>query len=197
MNVYPIALFFHVSGAIGVFVGIGTLLLGTAALRRAKRVEQVRTIAGPMVAGRMVKSEPVSVIDLLVISGVLLIAATGLYMALTVWGLRSGWIDMALVSFALMAPIGPVVINPRLHAIASAADKAPDGPLPESLYVRTHDPVLGTALQTLAAWLLGIVFLMTNKPSFAGSITVMAVSLAVGLASGVPFWRVARIRARG
>jgi hypothetical protein len=43
-------------------------------------------------------------------------------------------------------------------------------------------------LQTGAAIVLGIVFLMTTKPALVGSITTMAVALALGLASGLPFW---------
>jgi hypothetical protein len=196
VNLYPILLFLHVTGAICIFVGFGTLLLGTAALRRAKRVEQLRAIAGPMVAGRRVGREHVSVIDVVVIIGVLLVAATGLYMALSTWGgWRTDWIKVAMISFALMAPVGPLVINPRLHALARAADEAPSGPLPEPLFLNTHDPILGTALWTLTAWLLGIVFLMTNKPSLGHSIAAMAVSLAVGLgASGLALWRAERTR---
>ena len=40
-------------------------------------------------------------------------------------------------------------------------------------------------LQTVTILLLGIVFLMTNKPSLIGSLIVMAVALVLGLASGV------------
>ena len=186
MNLYPILLFLHVTGAICIFVGFGTLLFGMAALRRAKHVEQLRAIVGPMVAGRRVGREHVSVIDLLAIVGVLLVAATGLYMALSAWGgWRTDWIKVAMISFLLMAPIGPFVINPRLHAVASAADQAPSGPLPEALRLKTRDPILRTALWTLTTWLFGIVFLMTNKPSLKSSIAVMAISFAVGSGASV------------
>lgn len=187
MKIYAIALFFHLVGVIGMFVGMGSLLLAMAALRRAERVQQVRAIIEPLTAGRRFRSEPVSVIDGLVIGSVLVTAATGLYMALTVWGLGRGWILTAIVSFAAIAPVGPFVVNPRLHAIAREAGRGDaDTPIPSSLRLRIHDPVLGTALQTLPAWMVGLVFLMTNKPSLAGSVTVMATSLLAGLASGVP-----------
>jgi hypothetical protein len=35
---------------------------------------------------------------------------------------------------------------------------------------------------------LGIVFLMTTKPAFTGSIITMVVALTLGLASGIPLW---------
>ena len=45
MSLYSIVKFLHVSGAIGYFVALGTLLFGLAALRRARRVEHVRVLA--------------------------------------------------------------------------------------------------------------------------------------------------------
>ena len=181
MSIYTIVLFLHVSGAIGYFIGIGIWLFGLATLRRAQRVEQVRSIAnlvgltGPLFA-----------------VSVLLILVTGLYMAFTAWGLQTGWIDVALISLILMAPLGTALVEPRRRAIDRMAREAPDGPLPESLEQRTHDPLLGTTLQTLATLLLGIVFLMTTKPSLPVSLIVIAVALALGLASGLLVSRAAR-----
>jgi ABC-type spermidine/putrescine transport system permease subunit II len=181
MSIYTIVLFLHVSGAIGYFIGIGIWLFGLATLRRAQRVEQVRSIAnlvgltGPLFA-----------------VSVLLILVTGLYRAFTAWGLQTGWIDVALISLILMAPLGTALVEPRRRAIDRMAREAPDGPLPESLEQRTHDPLLGTTLQTLATLLLGIVFLMTTKPSLPVSLIVIAVALALGLASGLLVSRAAR-----
>ncbi len=127
MNLYTIALFFHVSGAIGYFVGIGT------------------------------------------------------------------W----LFILVLMFPSGAALIEPRRRAIARLAQEEPDGPLPQALERRTHDPILLTALQTVAALLLGIVFLMTNKPALIGSLIVMAVALVLGLISGVLVSRATRTREQG
>ncbi len=186
MSLYTIVLFLHVSGAIGYFVGMGTWLFGLATLRRAQRVEQVRTLTN--LAGRLGPLFGISV---------LLILATGLYMAITAWGLQSGWIDVALVSLILIAPLGTAFIEPRRRAIDRLAQEAPDGPLPQALVGRIHDPILATALQTVTALLLGIVFLMTNKPALIGSIIVMAVALVLGLISGVLVSRATRIREQG
>lgn len=195
MNVYNIVLFLHVSGAIGYFVAIGTWLFGLSALRRAQRVEQVRAI-----------------VHLVGLSGplfgisVLLILAAGLYMALTAWSLQTGWIAVALISLVLMAPIGTALMEPRRRAIERLARETPetvktvetperaDGPLPESLERRIHDPVLSTTVQTITALLLGIVFLMTTKPSLAGALIVIAIALVLGLASGLLVSRTTRIQ---
>jgi hypothetical protein len=181
MSIYTVVLFLHVSGAIGYFIGIGAWLFGLAGLRRAQRVEQVRSLTnligmtGPLFG-----------------ISILFILAAGLYMAITAWSLQTGWIAVALISLVLMAPLGTAIIEPRRRAISRLANEAPDGPLPETLKQRIHDPVLGTAVQTLATLLFGIVFLMTTKPSLPGSLIVMAVALALGLASGLFFSRSAR-----
>jgi hypothetical protein len=183
MSIYTIVLFLHVSGAIGYFVIIGIWLFGLVSLRRAQRVEQVRSLA-----------------HLIGLSGplfgisVLLILVAGLYMAFTAWSLQNGWIAVALVSLVLMAPLGSALIEPRRRAIERMAREAPDGPLPQSLEQRIHDPVLSTSLQTVVALLFGIVFLMTTKPSLAGSLIVMVVALALGLASGLLVSRATRTR---
>ena len=183
MSTYTIVLFLHVSGAIGYFVSMGAWLFGHAAMRRAQRVEQVR-----------------SLVQLVGLSGplfgvsVLLLLAAGLYMALTAWSLQTGWIAVALVSLVLMAPLGTALIEPRRRTIERLAREAPDGPLPQSLEQRIHDPILLTALQTIAALLFGIVFLMTTKPSLAGSLIVIVVALALGFASGLLVSRVTRTR---
>jgi Predicted integral membrane protein (DUF2269) len=173
MSIYSIVLFVHVSGAIGYFISMGTWLFGLAALRRAQRVEQVRAFTH--LVGRVGPLFGISV---------LLLLATGLYMAITAWGLLTGWILVGLISLILIAPLGTAFIEPRRRAIDRLAQEAPDGPLPQSLEQRTHDPVLLTALQTVTALLLGIVFLMTTKPDLVGSLIVMAVALVLGVASG-------------
>ena len=183
MSIYTIVLFLHVIGAIGYFVGMGTWLFVLAALRRAQRVEQVRALTN--IAGRVGPLFGISV---------LLILATGLYMAITAWGFQTGWIPVALISLILIAPLGTAFIEPRRRSIARLAQEVPDGPLPQALEKRIHDPILGTALVTVTILLLGIVFLMTNKPSLPGSLIVMGVALVLGLASGMLVFRATRAR---
>ena len=185
MSTYTLELFLHVSGAIGVFAGAGIWLFGLFALRRARRVEQVRAIAWLIIV----------TIPFMVL-GLVLMGAAGLVMAISTWGLQTPWIIVSLVSLALFAPINVFVLDPRMRALFAKAGEAPEGPLPDELVKRTHDPILGTVAQTLATVLLGIVFLMTNKPSLTTSIMVMVIALACGLISGVPYWPAARRKAK-
>ncbi|HEX3271298.1 MAG TPA: DUF2269 family protein [Ktedonobacterales bacterium] len=177
-TLYRLAIFAHVLGMIGFFMALGAYVFGLAALRRARRVEQVRLIC------RMI-----FLTDVVAVAGILLLATTGLTMALTTWNVRTGWIAVAIVSFILIAPIGPLIVERRLHKIDAMARTTEDGPVPDALARRISDPVIGAALAVLIALLLGIVFLMTTKPvSVAEAITPMLIALAVGLAIGAPLW---------
>jgi hypothetical protein len=185
MSTYNLALFAHIVGAIGVFVGVGVWLFAATALRRASQVQQVRALAGLTVASGNVA-----------VGGVLLLAVAGFYMALTVWSVQATWIIVATISFALLAPFGAFVLDPRIRALAKVAAVTPDGPLPASLAVRTHDPLLGIGLYIYVGVLLGIVFLMTTKPPLVDSIFAIVVAMVLGLTSGLLLWWTGRFQPR-
>src|SRR5262249_57852346 len=119
MTLYTLALFTHVVGAIGTFIGVSVWLFAAMALWRAQSVGQVRALSGLI--------QPSGV---LAIVSILLLGVAGFYMAITVWGERASWIIVATITFLLLAPFGAFVIDPRLRALARAAAAAPDGPLP-------------------------------------------------------------------
>ncbi|HUY75938.1 MAG TPA: hypothetical protein VMV29_04165 [Ktedonobacterales bacterium] len=175
MNPYTIALFAHVSGAIGVFVGVGVWLFGALGWRQAQRVEQARLIA------RLITTA-----GNLVVGSLLVLIIAGLYMALTTWGLAVPWLDVATGSFLLLAPLGVFLIDRRVKAITMQTRAEPDGPLSATLITRLSDPVIEIGLRLYLATLLGIVFLMTTKPPLIDSLFAIAAALAVGVAASLP-----------
>lgn len=185
MNIYTLMLFMHIVGAIGTFIGVGVWLFAALALRRAQQVGQIRVLTSLI--------QPSGV---LAIVSILFLGVAGFYMAIAVWGEKATWIIVATISFVLLAPFGTFVIDPRLRALAKAAAAAPDGPLPDALAVRTHDPLAGIGLSVYICVLLGIVFLMTNKPPLAASVLAMIVATVLGLASGALLWWATRTRSR-
>jgi hypothetical protein len=189
MSRYAIDVFIHVLGAIAVFVGYGSLLLAVIAMWRAARSEQVQAITSTLLATRRVGFERVSAIDLIVIAGVLMIALTGLDMALTFQLTRMPWIDVAIGSFLVLAPLGPLVIGPRLHRIADTADLEANGPISKALRARTRDPLLAIAMGGSLGILVGLVFLMTTKPGL--TISLGAIGVAVGACVTLT-WRLVR-----
>src|SRR5262249_31999036 len=175
MSLYNIVMFVHVIGAIGYFLSTGTSLFVLVGWRRAQHVEGVRALlrlddlSAPFGGG-----------------GAVVLLITGLYMAGAAWSMLTGWILIGLISLVLIVPTAAVLIAPRRSALVKQlAHEAPDGALSEALKQRIHDPVLLATLQTLAALLLGIVFLMTTKPELVGSLIVMAVALVLGLLSSL------------
>jgi len=182
MTLYTLALFTHIVGAIGTFIGVSVWLFAAMALWRAQSVGQVRALS--------VLIQPAGV---LAIVSILLLGVAGFYMAITMWGERATWIIVATITFLLLAPIGAFVIDPRLRALARAAAAATDGPLPTAVAARTRDPLVGIGLYTYLGVLLGIVFLMTAKPVLVESIIAMAVATIVGLAAGLLVWWTMRV----
>jgi hypothetical protein len=183
MNGYTIVLFLHIISAIGVCIGISVVLLGVALLRRAQRVEQVRTTLAFATT-----AFPIAGFSML------LLLAAGFYLALSAWSLGTSWIAVTLVSLLLMIALGAGLIGPRMRAIGLATRESSDGLLPSQLSARIHDPVLFTVLLIQAVLLLSIIFLMTTKPELASSIIVMGVALIVGLAWGMLVSRPRRTR---
>ena len=181
MQLYALALFAHVCGAIGVFAGLSVWGFGVAALRRAQRVAQVRLLSSLIKAASN-----------LAVGGIVLLGAAGFYMAVTVWGAQVSWIIVATISFALLAPFGLLILDPRVRAIAKIAREAQDGPLPDALAARVRDPVLATGLCMYIACLVGIVFLMTNKPVVEKSVLAMVIAVVVGALVSLPVWRTRR-----
>ncbi len=179
MDIYHIALFLHVSGVIGLFIGLGIQWLGATILRKVNRVEQARGLI------RLITiAEPIGTVS------ALLTVASGLYMALTAWGILTGWILVALASIVVFIPPAILlVIKPHMRAIKAAIQEEPDGSISTGLSKRINDPVLGTALQTMAALLLGIVFLMTNKPALTSAILAIVIAVFAGLSSSLFLWR--------
>jgi len=189
MSRFSVEVFLHVMGAVLVFVAYGSLLLTVAAMRRATRSEQLRAITATLLASRRIGRERISAIDVVVIAGVVLIAVTGLDMALSLQLIRAPWIDVAIGSFLLLAPIGPLVINPRLHRISEASELEPNGPISTALRAHMSDPILTIALGASLGILVGVVFLMTTKPELAMSIAAVATAVVAGMAISWPFAR--------
>lgn len=184
MDLYRLALFVHISGAVGIFGSLGALVFGAFALRQAERAEDVRVLT-----------------RLITVSGnvaavcIVILGIAGFYMALTAWGVSATWIIVATISFILLAPFGLLVIDPRVRSIAKQALTTPGGPLPETLArrVEAQGRMLAVFLSIYVAWLLGIVYLMTNKPATGEAIGVMLIAGAIGLVIG-QLWRLSPIR---
>lgn len=172
---YRIVLFFHLAGAIATFVGVGGWFFAVATMRRVRRVAEVSRLAWIY--------EMAGAIGL---TGILVVAASGVYMAPTVWGLSRDWVLVAIAAFAFMAPVGPLIVSPRIELMIQLARKSGEGPPPPELAARQNDPIPKLGLLAVIGDLLGIVFIMTFKPGLVGSVAAVLVGVAFFALLGLP-----------
>jgi len=179
VSVYSISVFLHIVGALGLFAALGLEWAGLFNLRRATEVGQVREWMRLLGAPRFLGGP-----------AALLILVSGIYMSTTRWG-PQGWIIVALIGMVLIAVLGAALGGRRAGAIARALP-AEDGPISTALGRQLHDPVLTLSLRLRVALLLGIIFLMSIRPSTAGALAAMAMAGLTGLAPAVPAWGTGR-----
>ena len=183
---YKIALFVHVAGVIGMFIGVGITVTAMGRVRRAGTVAAVRTWAELAVAVERVI--PASLVVLLL---------PALYMVNHIWGWDTPWAMTALTALIVISALGPTINERRIRAIQRAAAGVQDGRVPPSLTARIGDPVLWLSLHAITTVMIGVVWLMTVKPGLIGSLITMAVSILAGVGAAMPSIQRARAQAPG
>ena len=173
MSVYALSLFLHIVGALGLCTVLGLEWASLYGLRRATAAGQVREWTRLLGASRFLGGP-----------AALIVVITGIHLSATRWG-PQGWIVVALAGMVVIAGLGAGVSGRRAGAIARTV-AAEDGPISAALGQRLHDPTLALSLWIRTALFLGIVFLMTTKPSAGGALTVIAVALVLGLVAALP-----------
>jgi hypothetical protein len=170
-------LFLHTLGGIGLFIGAVCELIGLQLLLRAKTVEFLRAATSLTRIALVV--DPLSS---------LLVVATGLYFVVTAWGWSVGWINVALINFALITLAAPALQGRRILVIQREVGCTADGPVPEELRQRIQDPVLRVSIQSVLPLATGLLALMILKPSLVEAMLIMVSALLVGVLSALPPW---------
>lgn len=174
---YDIALFLHLVGVALLIGAVTTTVLATLRAQTASSVSEIRLLTSVM-----------KKIDYVIGPAMLLIFANGLYMVSRHgddgsirW--TSGWVDVALVIFLVMAALGPTAEAGHAKRLLAAASQAPDGPVSASLdkLRRTRVPMY---VSSFGVWqILAFLFLMTDKPGLTGSLATCAVAAAASAAT--------------
>lgn len=181
MNIYSIALFLHVTGALGFFIALGLEWTSLQHLRRATTADQIRE--WKRVPDEMGRLGMISMVTIL---------AAGFYMMFKAWG-RVPWITVTLGAIVLLIILAMGITRRRLAAIGEMVDTE-RGFLPPTLIHLVRDPVLWISMQTRVAIALGIIFLMTVKPGLGGSLLTIGIAIVFGLASALPMPRHERVQ---
>lgn len=170
MTFYPFALFIHIVGALGLFIGLGLEWTSLWHLRHATTAEQVKPWFFNFAwLGRLY---PIAWLAILL---------PGFYMAATVWG-GVAWLGVALAGVILIGVLGGALTGRRMAVIGPLVATA-RGAISPTLRQRLSDPLLWASIQTRVAIALGIVFLMTVKPGLGGALLTIGVAVVLGLAS--------------
>jgi hypothetical protein len=173
--VYQTALFLHILGALGFFIAIGVLYTAVLGVRRAQSVGSIKLWTGA--------ANGVSRI-VFPISGLVILIA-GIYMVVTVWGERAPWAGIAIIALLLMMIVSALLQGRRMAALGQSAATQPDSaPVTDTLWTQAHDAVTWVAVNTSAAFAIGIVYLMTLKPDALGSVIALLIALVIGLVFG-------------
>jgi hypothetical protein len=169
---YQLALFLHIIGAFGLIAAITVEAIGLRGLRRATNRDDALMWLG-ISRGIVMRLAPASL-------GLILV--TGLYMVASAWGPR-GWILVALGSLLLLGVIGAFGTGVRMARIGPALGRG-QGPLSHELRGKVRDPILLISLRVRLAMVVGVVFLMSLKPSAVASLVVIVLAIALGLLAG-------------
>jgi hypothetical protein len=170
MTLYSIALFLHVVGALLLFVTLTVEGVALRQLRRAAATEAAQGAAALLRLNRIVG--PLSALGVLV---------PGLYMTATSWGWVA-WIVVALVSWLAIAVLGAVN---GIRIVALGKSHA-------ALLTGIRNPMFLISWMTRVGIALGVVLLMTVKPSAVGAVIAILVAAAAGAALGVALSRMRR-----
>lgn len=173
---YDVALFLHILGVVLLVGAVTTTLLATVRAQRAATVAEVASLSA--VTGK---------IDTVIGPAMLLILGPGLYMVSRHgddgsirW--TSGWVDVAIVVFLVMAVLGPTVEAAHAKRLLRLATQAPPGPVPPELDAARRAPA-GTYVTFFGvSQIVAFLYLMTNKP---GLVSAIAVCVGGGLVSAV------------
>jgi uncharacterized membrane protein len=161
---HALALFVHVASAMALFAALG---IEGSSLLHARRAPDAGGVEAALRGMRWVQR-----VGGPAMGGTVL---AGLYLAGTAWGWRQAWIDVALAGFVLLGAVGGTMTGARVARLQRNKDAG-----------GLRDPVLWWSFTIRLGVLVGIVFLMTVKPGWAGSLTALTAAAAAGLFSGIP-----------
>ncbi len=169
---YDFALFVHLLGVVTLFAAVTLVQAGGARVRRAATVEHVRLWLGLVRPTRVMF--PVASLVLL---------ATGLFMTAEAWTFATPWVAVSIVGLVAISGVGGAVQGRHLAAIAAAAAAAKEERLPSGLARLVGRPAPWRSGFAVNGTAVGILWLMTTKPGWLGSVTVvLGLTLVGGIA---------------
>jgi hypothetical protein len=176
MDGYHIALFLHLIALVAASAAAGLTHFTEGRYRAAATVAEARH--WHELTGSVTKVFPIAVVALLATGG-FMVGDGG------VWSWSAGWVEAGIAGAVLLFVSGGVLgargrATSRELARLVAEAKAGQAPAPR------HDPLVSVLSWMNTGLAIGVVFVMTTKPSLGGALLVLAVAAAAGAALGAP-----------
>jgi hypothetical protein len=178
MDTYHVVLYLHL---IALFIGIGAgsvLLACLFQLRAARTVEQA--VPWGMLSGKVARLFPVAILGLFL---------TGAYMTHKFWTWGTSWIVVAIAGLVLLGVQGGGIAEHTAKKLQAAMRANGPGPLGAEARRMTLHPGLWVVEFANFGIVLGVVWNMTEKSGWGGSIAAVLVGYAVGTALALYFSR--------
>jgi hypothetical protein len=177
LNTYHYVLYVHF---LSLFIGVGAASVLLACLIQLRGAQTLMdAVPWGMVAGKTTRAFPVAILGLF---------GTGAYLASEdtfPWGWRTPWIDVAIVVLVLLGVQGGGIGEHTAKQIQAAMMENGPGPLgPKARKMCLH-PGLWVVEFTNLAMVLAVVWNMTQKPGWGGSIASVLIAYAVGAAAAL------------
>jgi hypothetical protein len=184
VDAYHVVLYLHfLSLLVGVTAGAIELIC-LFHLRAAETLQDA--LPWGRLAGQIEKAFPVAILGLF---------GTGAYMTSDVWTWSTTWIVLPIVGLAILSLQGPLVAGRRGHEVKKALMANGPGPLGPEARRLTRDPALWGAAFANEGLVLGIIWVMTEKPGYGQGIAALAIGYALGLAVSFRFTRAPAVEA--
>ena len=185
MNAYAIAMFVHMIGLIALFGGLVIIHHGGVRLRAAGTWQEARTWLDLLRPTRN-----------MFIAGAVFLLGSGMFMARAQWTMRMPWIVVGMIVVLMFLATGALVSGRIFARIARAAAQA-QGPISDEARALIHSPLLWSSVFGMNGGALGMVWLMTTKPGWTGSIGIPLAATVLGSLIGLGMTRSGRARAVG
>jgi len=175
LNLYPLLIFLHVLGGVGLFAALGIEVVALRRLRSAAAPDAARVWIGLL-------GTPLPLLSIMTI------LATGIWMSIVRWG-EQPWIAASFIAVAGMAVVGAVSMR-RIRRLRAALANESSRELSPVFRALQGSPTLVASLSLRVAIGIGILGLMTVKPDAVGSIAILGTATAAGLIGSLPVgWR--------
>jgi hypothetical protein len=182
VDTYRTVLFLHL---LFLFVGIGAAaILGVSLFRLRAAQTLADALPWGILAGKTERAFPVAILGLFL---------TGAYMTSDVWTWSTAWIDVAIVSLVVIAAQGVLIAGRRAKALERALEANGTGQLSDGARAMTCDRALWIVSFANPGIVLGVVWVMTQKPGAAGAIAAVVVGYVIGTLAAIQFGKPAAV----